>query len=178
MAMAGKTVRLLALPDGTGTEDGTEPVVLRPAPVPDPGTEPGTPVLDPAGTVEPMTVPERAGTAVRYRAARMAAVAYELWLHPDRLLHSIWHPRPETLAEHRVYIKSQAWVPPEMTGRAATVIRWAGIAYHVFIGHPLKAAMKAAVKGAQNVDQAAERPMRIGLAAVFVSVIVLILLHL
>ena len=61
---------------------------------------------------------------------------------------------------------------------SAAVIAWAGIAYHVLVGHPVKSAMKAVVKVAMNIDRDAERPLRMLMLAVFVSALILILLYL
>jgi hypothetical protein len=135
------------------------------------------PIADDALPVS-MTRHERARLAVAGWASTVAGIAGNIWAPFGRALHSLAHPEPETMAQHRVYIRSRKWVPPELTGNPATVIVWAGFAYHALIGHPLKAAMKSAVKVAMNVDQAAERPLWFFMAAVFVSALVLILLHL
>ena len=42
------------------------------------------------------------------------------------------------MAEHRAYIKSRAWVPPELAGKPAAVIAAAGIVYHLTVARPLK----------------------------------------
>lgn len=154
-----------------GTEAG-------PAPVPDAGTEPGTgPVPVPSAPV-PMPIPERARLAVSRRAGTAARVAGEIWLPFGRALYRLWHPEPETMAGHRAYIRSRAWVPPELAGKPAAVIAWAGIAYHVLIGYSLKFAMKAVQKAAANVDRDAERPLRMLMLAAFTSALVLVLLNL
>ena len=142
----------------TGTEPGTERTPLRPAPVPAASTKAAVPV--PAG-VRPVTVPERVGTAV-------AETVRELWLHPDRLLYVLWHGKPESMAEHRAYMKSRAWVPPEMTGGAEKAVTVAGLFYHLLIARPLKAAAK-------TVDAAADRPLRLLGLAVFVLALLVIL---
>lgn len=136
-------VPLRAVP---GTGDGS-------APVPDAGTERSTAVLAPAGTPVPVPAIARAGTAIRYHAR-------ELWLNPGRLLHSLYHGRPGSMAGHMAYLKSAAWVPEEMTGRPRAFLVVAGIAYHVLIAWPLKLAAKA-------IDSAADRPLRLAALAAF-----------
>ena len=132
-----------------------------------------------AGAVVPMRVAERAGSAVRHWTATATQAARQLWPPFGRALYRLWHPEPETMAEHRAYARSMAWVPAELSGRkSGTVIAVAGIAYHVLIGHPVKFAMKAVQKAAANIDRDAERPLRMLMLAVFVSALALILLHL
>ena len=123
-----------------------------------------------AGAVVPMQASERAGNAVRRGAGTAARIAGRLWLNPGRVGHALWNGKPETMAEHFAHVKSRAWVPPEMTGKPATFIALAGIAYHLLIGCPVKAV-------ARTVDAAAERPLRLLMLAAFVSVFVLILLN-
>lgn len=111
--------------------------------------------------VVPMRRAARAGNAVRRHV-------YELWLHPDRLLHSLYHGRPGSMAGHMAYLKSTAWVPEEMTGRPRQFLIVAGIAYHLVIAWPLKLAAKA-------IDSAADRPLRLaGLAVLALALIVLL----
>ena len=125
-----------------------------------------------------MTAPERARLAVSRRAGTVAAGAGRLWLNPGRVLHSLRHDEPETMAEHRAYIRSRAWVPPELTGKPATVIAVAGFMYHVLIGLPLKAAAKTIGEAARQVDKAAQRPLRLLPLVVFVVLLFVILLNL
>jgi hypothetical protein len=110
---------------------------------------------------------ERASGAAR-RAGTAVQAACGLWLHRDRLLHVMWHGKPESMAEHRAYIQSRAWVPPELDGNAEKAVISAGIAYHLIIARPLKAAAKA-------VDAAAERPLRL-LCLIVLILAVLILI--
>ena len=124
-----------------------------------------------------MPVPERARLAVTHWAGTAANGAGQLWLRPGRVLYVLWHPEPETMAAHRAYVRSMAWVPPELAGKSAAVIAWAGIAYHVLIGHPVKFAMKAVQKAAANIDRDAERPLRMLMLAGFVSALILVLLN-
>lgn len=91
----------------------------------------------------------------------------ELWLHPDRLVHSAWNGRPESMAQHYAYMTSFAWVPDEVSGKKATAWKWAGIAYHVFIAWPLKALAKA-------LDAAAGRPLLMLCLAVPILILVLL----
>ena len=72
-----------------------------------------------AGAVMPMRRAERAGAVTRRAGSAIAEAVRELWLHPDRLLYVMWHGKPESMAEHRAYMKSRAWVPPGMDGGAA-----------------------------------------------------------
>jgi hypothetical protein len=109
----------------------------------------------------------RPAERARVTARRVAAAAYELWLHPDRLVHSLWHGRPESVAEHFAYMKSRAWVPEELEGRKASFIAWAGLAYHVLIAWPLVSACKI-------VHAAAVRPLRfLCLAALVIPVLLI-----
>jgi hypothetical protein len=139
-----------------------------PMPLPVPGAE-----------IVPLSLAERIRLAVSRWAGTAARIAGRIWAPFGRALHSLLHPEPETMTEHRAYIRSMAWVPEELRGRkSARVIAVLGVIYHVAIGHPLKASMKAVVKAAQNIDQAAERPQRIFMFAVFVPALILILLNL
>jgi hypothetical protein len=122
------------------------------------GTEPD-PVAETAAVV-PIPVAKRASGVV-------ANAVRELWLHPDRLIHAAWHGNAKTLAQHRDYIKSRGWVPPEMTGKAAAFVTAAGIAYHVLIARYVKAACKA-------VDGSADYPLRFLGLLVFVLILVLL----
>lgn len=109
----------------------------------------------------PLSVGRRTGTALRHHAAG-------LWLDPGRLLHSLYHGRPGSMAEHMAYLKSAAWVPEEMTGRPRAFLVIAGIAYHVLIAWPLKLAAKA-------IDSAADRPLRLAALAVLVILLIVLL---
>ena len=163
------------------TEAGPAPVPPVPVLVPASGTDgadgPAAVPVPVVATV-PMSVPERARLAVARQAGTAAGIAGRLWLAPGRLIHVLRNPQPETMAEYRAYIRSRAWVPRELSGKSATAIAWAGIAYHVLIGHPLVAAMKAVRKTAENIEVAAVRPLRLLMLAAFVTVLVLILLNL
>lgn len=143
-----------------GTEGGTGRPLLRPAPVPDVSTA----VPAPVGTPVPVPATARAGTALGYYARG-------LWLNPGRLLYSLYHGKPGSMAEHVQYMKSAAWVPEEMTGKPRAFLIAAGIAYHALIAWPLKLAAK-------SVDSAADRPLRLFGLFAFLSALVLILLHL
>ena len=148
---------LIVVRPGTGTRRSTGPEVPPPAPVP----EDGTAVPAAVSTVAPITMPERVGTAI-------AGTVRELWLHPDRLGHALWHGAPSTMAGHRDYVKSRAWVPAEMTGKSQRFLIAAGVAYHLVIARPLKAAAK-------TVDAAADRPLRLLGLAIFVIVLFVLL---
>ena len=136
-----------------------------------PGTEGDTDLALPGTGVVPLSPRERAGRAGRHWAVTAAEGAGQLWLHPGRVLHALWHGKPESMAEHRAYVKSRAWVPQELSGKWASVIAVAGITYHLAIARPVKAV-------ARIVDAAAERPLRLILLAAFISVLVLIVPHL
>lgn len=149
-----------------GTKGGTPAPGTDPVP---PGTEGGTrgvavPLPVPPGTgteTVPMTPAEHAHLAARHWAELAANGAGQMFFHPDRVLYVLWHGRPETMAEHRAYIKSRAWVPEELTGKWRTTVVFAGVVYHVTIARPVKAM-------ARTVDAAAERPLRLTLLAAFV----------
>ncbi len=127
-----------------------------------------TPVA--AGAVVPMRASERAGNAVRHWAGTAASGAGQLWLHPGRLVHGLYTGKPGSLAEHRAYVKSRAWVPPELDGKAASFIAVAGIVYHLLIARPLKAA-------ALTVSASADRPLRLAGLTAFLTVAFLLLSH-
>jgi hypothetical protein len=130
------------------------------------GTVPGP--VPPAALV-PMSAAGRARVTLKHRARGLGAVARELWFHPDRLAHSVWQGRPESMAEHFAYMRSRAWVPAELDGRKAAFIAWAGLAYHVLIGWPLKCAAKL-------LDAAAGRPLRLACLIAFLAVFVFLIL--
>ena len=118
-------------------------------------------------SVVPLSVVARAGVAVRRGRTAVLEAVRELWLHPDRLLYVMWHGKPESMAEHRAYMKSRAWVPPGMDGGAEKAVSIAGIAYHLIIARPLKAAAK-------TVDAAADRPLRLLCLAAFILALLVI----
>ena len=158
--------RLLVLPGGAGT-GSTGPAIpgIEPAPVPpvppvldpstgpstgvgaDPSTDPAVPVL--AATGVPMAVPERARLAIRSAAEGTAVV----WKPYASFAVMLCTAKPGSMAEHRQHIKSRAWVPADLTGKAATIITWAGILHHLLIARPVKAAAK-------TVDAAADKALR------------------
>lgn len=160
---------LFVLRGGTDAVPAAEPAtvpLVRDVPA-SPGTEP-VPV-PPA--VVPMTVPERAALAGKHWASTAANGAGQLWLHPDRLGHSLYHGKPGSLAEHRAYIKSREWVPPDLDGKAAKFIGGSGVVYHLLIARPLKAACLM-------VSAAAERPLRLaGLIALVLVFAIAVVPH-
>ncbi len=155
-------VRSLRLLPGDTAAPGTA--------APGTGTDPGTvpPSVPPAALV-PMSAAARTRVALKHRARGIAKVAHELWFHPDRLAHSLWNGKPESLAGYFAYIRSRAWVPPELTGWKAAVIAWAGFAYHALIGWPLACAGKL-------LGAAAIRPMRMLCLAGFLAVLIFLIL--
>ena len=175
---------LVVVPAVSGADSGNTPSPAATRPVTQAGnrgvrvTEPDagntvavTALPETAGGAVPMTLPQRGRHAVSHWAGTAAEGAGKLWLNPGRVLHVLWHGKPESMAEHRAYVKSRAWVPPELTGKSAAVITVAGILYHLLIARPVKTA-------ARIVDGAADRPLRMLMLAVFVSALILILLHL
>src|ERR1017187_3418418 len=61
------------------------------------------PVSVPGTEVVPLSPAERIRlTAVRW-AGTAAGTAGRIWAPFGRALHSLWHPEPETMAEHRAY---------------------------------------------------------------------------
>ena len=117
-----------------------------------PGTGTGAGPVSPVA-VKPVTVPERAASAVKRAGTAALEAARQLWFHPDRLLYVLWHGKPGSMAEHRAYMKSRAWVPPGMSGAAEKAVIGAGLFYHLIIARPLKSVAKTA-------DAAADRPLR------------------
>lgn len=159
---------LFALPAVTGAGPGNAG--------PEPVTGPVTPfsasasITGNTGVVVPMTLPERSRHAVAHWAGTAANGAGQLWLHPGRLVHGFYNGKPGSLAEHRAYVKSREWVPPELGGKAATVIAFAGIIYHLLIARPLKAA-------ALTVSASADRPLRLAGLTAFLGIAFLLLPH-
>lgn len=143
------------VPGGTERRNSAAPV-----PPPVPGPVPPCTERSSAALV-PVSAASRASAALRHHVR-------ELWLDPGRLLHSLYHGKPGSMAEHMAYLKSAAWVPEEMTGRPRAFLVAAGIAYHVLIAWPLKLAAKA-------IDSAADRPLRLaGLIALAVILFILL----
>jgi hypothetical protein len=122
----------------------------------------------PVPAAVPMAVPERARLAVSRWAGPVVEAVRELWLHPDRLLYVMWHGKPESMAEHRAYMKSRAWVPPGMDGGAEKAVTGAGLFYHLLIARPLLAV-------ANTVGAAAVRPLRLLCLAVLITVLIVLL---
>jgi hypothetical protein len=141
---------LFALPAVTGSVSrnaGRRPVT---EPVTPPVTLPLTPLTVTGNAVEgvtdlaasntsgaevvPLTPAERTRLTVTHWASTAANGAGRLWLDPGRLGHSLYHGKPGSLAEHRAYIKSRAWVPPELDGKAAKVTAGAGVVFYTIAG--------------------------------------------
>lgn len=128
-----------------------------------------------AGAVIAMRRSERAGAVARRAGNAAAEAARELWLHPDRLVHVIVHGKAETMAAHRAYVKSRAWVPAGMSEAAGKAVIIAGLAHYLIVARPLKAAMKAVKFAAEKVEQAADRAVSFYIvAAIAVALIVLL----
>lgn len=110
-----------------------QPEAVTPSAVTGPATGNDAPpeAVAKAVAVVPMRRIERAGNALGRHAA-------ELWLHPDRLLHSLYHGKPGSMAGHIASTKSLGWVPPDMTGKSRTFWTWAGVIYRMTIGLLLK----------------------------------------
>ena len=140
------------------------PVVLRAVTGSGSGSEPHAEAETGSAAIVPMSAAARTASALRHHAG-------ELWTDPGRLLHSLYHGKPGSMAEHMTYLKSAAWVPPEMDGKPRQFLVIAGIAYHVLIAWPLKLAAKA-------IDSAADRPLRLAALAVFGGVLIFLLAHL
>ena len=89
---------------------------------------------EPGAEVTPLPVPlspvERTRLAVAHWAGIAVNGAGQLWLHPGRLGHTLYHGKPSSMAEHVAYVKSRAWVPPELDGKLAAFIAGAGIVFY------------------------------------------------
>ena len=145
--------------------------VTGPAPSPITGPEDVTATAagsDRGAEVAPLPVPltpaEHSRLAVAHWAEIAANGAGQLWLHPGRLGHTLWTGKPGSMAEHREYVKSRAWVPPELDGKPAAFIAGAGIGYHMLIARPLKAACL-------TVSASADKPLRLAGLVVFLIVL-------
>ena len=137
------------------------------------GRHSAAPGTSSATSVPPGTVPASAALVPLSAASRVGAAlarhAADLWLHPDRLLYVMWHGKPESMAEHRAYMKSRAWVPPGMDGGAEKAVTGAGLFYHLLIGRPLLAV-------ANTVGGAAVRPLRLLCLLAFVAALIVLLI--
>ena len=126
---------LFVLRGGTGDAVPEASPATVPVPVEaSTGDGTGSTEVQPVPASVPMTVPERACLAGKHWADLAANGAGQLWLNPGRLGHSLYHGKPGSLAEHRAYIKSRAWVPPELDGKAAKVIGGAGVVFYTIAG--------------------------------------------
>ena len=153
-----------------GTEAGPAPV----PPVPDASTETGTESVAGARRYRyRWRPPERARLAVRRWAGTAAEGAgAAVAAIPAGSFTPCGTGSPRAMAEHRAYMKSRAWVPPELTGKSASGNRDGRNCLSPADRVPrLKAA-------ARIVDGAAERPLRMLMLAVFVSALIFVLLHL
>ena len=117
------------MPDDAGVAPGADAT-------PDAGGDAVSPrvsasVSPAASAAVPLSVASRASVALRHHARG-------LWLDPGRLLHSLYHGRPGSMAMHIAGTKSLGWVPPDMTGKPRTFLAVAGIAYRLTIGLLLK----------------------------------------
>jgi hypothetical protein len=123
-------------------------------------------------------MPERAAAAVRRGGTAVVKAVRELWLLPDRVLHVVIHGRAETMAEHRAYVKSRAWVPKGLGREWEAAITIIGLAHYLVIARPLKASMKAVKFAAEKAEQAADRAVVFYLVLVFIAapIVLLILL--
>lgn len=134
-----------------------------------PGTRGGTrPIAVPDAEVVSLSAAERSRLTVAHWAGTAANGAGQLWLHPGRMVHALWHGSPESMAEQYAYVRSREWVPPELGGKWAAAITIIGIAFHVLIGAPL--GIVSRITGA-----AAKRPLRFLLLAAFLGAVFLIL---
>lgn len=107
-----------------GTSSAASVPPLVPGAVP-PGTERS------GAALVPLSAASRASAALRYHAG-------ELWLNPGRLLYTLYHGRPRSMAAHIDGTKSLGWVPPEMTGKPRTFLAVAGISWRMTAGLLLK----------------------------------------
>ena len=128
------------------------------------------------GAVIPMRRAERAGAVTRRAGNAAAETVRELWLLPGRFGHVIIHGRAETMAEHRAYVKSRAWVPKGLAGGWETAVTIIGLAHYLVIARPLKASMKAVKFAAEKVEQAADRAVVFYLALIFVAALIVLLI--
>jgi hypothetical protein len=147
------------------TDTGTAPDTEGGAGV-GPGVTPGAVPVSAAAVVVRMTPAERAAIAVRRRAGAAAGVTTEALQPFARLLSALLTPK--TMAEHRAHVKSRAWVPPGMTGKTAAFVTAAGVAYHLFVARPVKAACK-------SVDSTADYPLVFFGYLAFLAILILIL---
>lgn len=147
-----RPIRLRAVSPDTETDTAPDASVAPVSPS-------ASAVVSPA-SVTPVSGAARAGTAV-------ANAVRELWLHPDRLVHSLWNGSPGSMADHYRYMTSREWVPDSLEGKEAAFVAYAGLAYHILVGWPLLALSKA-------LGAAAVKPLRF--LALIVPVFILVLL--
>lgn len=136
-----------------GTEGGTEGTV--PLPVPPAGP----------GTVSALSPAERAQLTARHWGSLAANGAGQMWLHPDRLLHDMWHKGPAPMNGHVAYVKSSAWVPEELRGhKSGGFLKWLGRIHYALVAWPLKLL-------ALGLSAAADRALRFYLTLAVVLVL-------
>lgn len=153
---------LTPAPAAPGTGEGTRcpvPGTDVPAPAMAMAPVPGTGVQAPAdgtGTVVPDPAPapaplRRADTGTLLMMSlldRLAEIAENQRRHRT-FFHWIWAglvSRPETLAEHRDYVKSRAWLEDYMTGWVRDFIEWENVLYGTFVARTVKFACQGADK--------------------------------
>lgn len=134
------------------------------------GTALGTAAVPVPAEVVPLTVPERTRLAVAHWGGTAASGAGKMWLHPDRMVHALWHGRPESMAEHYAYVRAREWVPPELGRKWRVAVTVAGIVFHVLIGAPL--GIVSRITGA-----ASKRPLRFLLLTAFLLLAFFLLSH-
>lgn len=154
-----------------------------PAPAPERAPVPGTGVQAPAdgtgtGTVVLAPVPaplKRAGTGTLLMMSlrdRLGEIAENQRRHRT-FWHWVWAglvSRPETLAEHRDYVKSRAWLEDYMTGWVRDFIEWENVLYGIFVARTVKFAC-------QSADKVFQRQLRFW-AAVGIFILGFIIWHL
>lgn len=155
---------VIAPPQDREPEPVTE-LPLRPVPVgrepaAEPGPEPrrfpvpgsGEPVPGRGGAVAGTVVPAVAAPADRISlgehvllslrdwAARVAAAQRNHRSFTHWLWHEFWDVQPESLGQHRRYLRSRCWLKDYMTGWLRRFCEWENIAFALLIGRPLIAA--------------------------------------
>lgn len=151
---------------------------------PDPAKDDETQAPDPAPAApsaavtlhgDRMPIRSQAGAAAghAFRAAR--ARAREMAKRPGGPVNALLEAKPESVAEHRAYARSRAWVPPAHSGRfpddrdrdREAVVGRLGAAYHLLIGTP-------GVALGNSISGIAARPLRFLLVVLVLGVATLV----
>lgn len=161
---------------GHGSDPDPEPPEAREAreapPAPAPAPAPAAAVTLHGGR---MPIRSQAGAAAGHAFRSARARAREMAKRPGGPVNALLEAKPESVAEHRAYARSRAWVPPAHSGRfpdsrdrdREAVVGRLGAAYHLLIGTP-------GVALGNSISGIAARPLRFLLVVLVLGVATLV----